>query len=148
MHFGEDISCFSLKQEMIGWISLGGGDDRLVSPMHLDNRPVSPMHFREGTSCFSLKQDKDWFGFDYVRSRDRIGYFGVWQILRFVEQDYAISLYSYGVCIYSGSRGQIEIFVLKTSRSSAQYFPSQFQLSWRELILYFQRLQQVWELDR
>ena len=34
----------------------------------------------------------------------------------------AISLYRYDVCIYSGSRGQIEIFVRETSRSLALYF--------------------------
>ena len=35
---------------------------------------------------------------------------------------YAVSLYRYDVCIYSGSRGQIEIFVRKTSRFLAWYF--------------------------
>ena len=35
---------------------------------------------------------------------------------------YAISLYRYDVRIYSGSRGQIEIFVRESSRFMALYF--------------------------
>ena len=46
---------------------------------------------------------------------------------------YAISLYRYDVCIHSGSRGQLKIFVRETSRSPALYFPSLFLLPGREL---------------
>ena len=61
---------------------------------------------------------------------------------------YAISLYRYGVCIYSGSREQIDVFVRETSRSLALYFSPSFLLSRRELLLNFLRLQQFWEFGR
>ena len=38
------------------------------------------------------------------------------------ERMYVISLYRHDVCIYGGSRGEIEIVVPETSRSLALYF--------------------------
>ena len=61
---------------------------------------------------------------------------------------YAISLYRYDVCIYSGSREQIEIFVRETSRFLTLYFSPQFLPSRRELSWSFLRLQQFWESGR
>ena len=39
---------------------------------------------------------------------------------------YAVSLYCYDASIYTGRRGQIEIFVQETSRSLALYFRHRF----------------------
>ena len=47
---------------------------------------------------------------------------------------YAISFYRYDVCIYSGSRAQIEIFVAETSRFLVLYCSPYFLLSRRELM--------------
>ena len=64
------------------------------------------------------------------------------------KRTFAISLYRYVVCIYSGSRGQIEILVWETSRSLALYFLPEFLLSRRELLSSFARLQQFLEFGR
>ena len=61
---------------------------------------------------------------------------------------YAISLCRYDVCVYSGSRGKIEIFVRETSRFLALCFSLQFLLSRRKLLKYFLRLQQFLESGR
>ena len=49
---------------------------------------------------------------------------------------YVISLYRYDVCISSGSRGQIEIFVRETSRSLASHLHHQFCLQARTIAIF------------
>ena len=83
-----------------------------------DNRPENPIYFIGSTSFFS--PNCDWSGLDMVISSRLFLASGEFYVLW--EKKYAISLYRHDVCIYSGSREQIENVVRETSRSSASYF--------------------------
>ena len=139
MHLREDSSCFSLKWKNHWWgLEHEQFDEALlVVTNSTDLAGISCLWLSPScTCCRPGRVAKGWFVITPVL------FFELGGLLKAIlasgdfmlcgigyTSKYAISLYRYDVCIYSGNRGEIQIFIRETLRSFALYFSPWFLLS-------------------